>query len=372
MVRSAIICLVGCVLLAAMMPTKTPYYNSIHFAIFNPTAVIYTLASHVWVHGIRGSHIINPLPPATGEHKLAIVTGSNTGIGYETARALVVDYGWEVVLACRSKDKAIRAMLSINEEAKSGGKAVVLEQPLDLSNFESVEKFADAVKSQYEYKNIDVLINNAGRNTSGKSQNGLDLMFQSNFLGHFCLTQKLTEKLKGGRIVNLSSVMHHFATNKPKTVEFWKSLAMYNATPPPEGYSASKLGAILFSSELNRRYGASHNIHSLAVNPGGSSTDIWRDFPPFLVFLMGLVYLSPIQASAPSIAAAVQEDWGDTIYLQPHWLPDESVTPFPPFEMLAPYVGYMSTKPRLPEDGGMEAGKALWDVSEELTGCYFP
>jgi NAD(P)-dependent dehydrogenase (short-subunit alcohol dehydrogenase family) len=371
------------------------YYSG---ASFNPSialSVVYTCLAHIWVFGIRFQRkILQRLPPPTtitSNKKVAIVTGSNTGIGYEAAKTLVVDYGWEVILACRSRDKALQAMEAINREANNnnsnnrGGRAIVLDDALlDLSSFDSVRQFAASVQTKYD--SIDVLINNAGLNTSGKSGDNLDLLFQSNFLGHFLLTNLLMKQLKegrsGGRIVNLSSVMHHFMGSLPKdTVEYWKSVALYSPDGPhPHVYGASKLAMIFWTQELNRRYYSSHdknsNIRSIAVNPGSCASDIWRGFPTVLRNIFRYVYLSPEQGSVPVVAAAVQEDWEENVtYLQPYWNNNNyhgttrtTTTPMIPFtEMLGPYVGFAPATPRLPPGGGLEEGKALWEMSEELT-----
>ena len=158
-------------------------------------------------------------------HSVAIVTGSNTGIGYETALELV-NQGYTVILACRSRDKGQAAADQINDSISaanvnqdggikpSTGKALFLH-PLDLSSLQSVKSFAEAFESKYSHLNI--LINNAGINTTGKSVDGMDLCFQTNFVGHYLLTRLLLSKLlkaknlfgsgdvvESGRVVNLS------------------------------------------------------------------------------------------------------------------------------------------------------------------------
>lgn len=318
----------------------------------------------------------------------------STGIGFQAAKRLVIDYGWEVVLACRTKDKALRAMESINEQvekSKGDGNATVLEYPLDLSDFSSVTKYAQAIRKRYP--KIDVLINNAGINSSGKSNDNLDLLFQSNFLGHFLLTNLLIDNLKsdesvdcerGGRIINLSSVMHHFSGHTPKDSTFWKSMAAYNdptnddqQQQPESNYAASKLAMILFSQELNRRYGESCRIKSIAVNPGSVASDIWRSYPSFLQAAFRCVYLSPVQGCIPVVAAAVIDDvlvnHGNrhTHYFQPYYIPSRHKNrPMIPWtEMLGPYIGYVLTTPRMPPNGGRKEAVALWSASEELTRC---
>eukprot|EP00980_Cylindrotheca_fusiformis_P026789 scaffold17468_cov106-Cylindrotheca_fusiformis.AAC.5 len=352
-----------------------PYFTpALGYNLCLAVAAPYTLLSHLWVLAFSKATLRSKVvKTAEKSNGIAVVTGSNTGLGFETAQSLATDYGYEVVLACRSVEKAIKAKDLINEAVLStthGGKAVVLEEPLDLSDFGSVRHFAKSIQRRYPHTRIDLLINNAGRNSSGKSGK-LDLLFQTNFLGSFLLTSLLVENLKGGKVVNLSSVMHHFAGQQPKNEEFWRSIALYNPERPPEGYSASKLAAILFSNELNRRYSASHGIRSISVNPGSCSTDIWRDFPKWMQNIFRLIYLTPAQGSAPIVAAAVRDDWGDKTYLQPYWLPAYNSASLPFMEMAGPYIGYAAATPRLSKDDGRQAATALWNVSHELTQSAF-
>lgn len=355
--------------------SECSYYPSSWCDPLQPIALLYMGLAHVW---LLGRKTVKLLPPPTfhNTHKVAVVTGSNTGIGYETARTLVVDYGWQVILGCRSKHKAIEAMNNINADRdltkQLQGEALVLEQPLDLSRFGSVQLFAKELRDRF--LNLDVLVNNAGRNTSGKSGR-LDLLFQSNFLGHFLLTQELFTSLqegKGGHVINLSSAMHHFSGTRPMDETYWKSMALYSEDRPPETYAASKTAAIFFTHEINRRHyreNDNSSIRSTAVNPGAAASDIWRGFPEWIQRVLKVFFLTPQQASVPVVAAAVHKSWNETTtYLQPYWLPSYEKPPFPAMEMLGPYIGYAATTPRLPSDGGQQAGQALWKVSMELTG----
>jgi NAD(P)-dependent dehydrogenase (short-subunit alcohol dehydrogenase family) len=269
-------------------PSNSPYYGIGAFALFSPLAVLYTVASHLVLkctgrlpEPLAISATITPSSNASVEtetqiQRVAIVTGSNTGIGYETARALVLDHGMEVILACRSRDKAQAAADRIQQAVRTSagtpsqrvGRAVVIH-PLDLASPQSVLDFCAALKDKYTA--VHVLVNNAGRNTSGKSPSGgnLDLLFASNFIGHFLLTSQIMPLLQAGgnaRIVNVSSVMHHFCQSYGdlESVDFWKRVASANV-PPHDTYSLSKLAAILFTIQLRSRY---PDIHSIAVNPG--------------------------------------------------------------------------------------------------------
>jgi NAD(P)-dependent dehydrogenase (short-subunit alcohol dehydrogenase family) len=226
------------------------------------------------------------IPPTTSSttetrRRVALVTGSNTGVGYQTAKTLAQDHGFEVIIACRSSEKGIQACSEINTASNQhpprmvGGKAVFV-QPLDLADLESVRAFCQTVNEQYD--TIDVLVNNAGRNSAGATPDAgsPDLIFQTNFMGHFLLTNLLVDKCR--RIVNLASVMHHFPKYSKwddddiNSIEFWRKNAVEptaaDAGVVRKTYAASKLAALLFSLELNRRYGKSKGIRSIAVNPG--------------------------------------------------------------------------------------------------------
>ena len=406
-----------------------PFFSMTAFGACAPLALAYTCFAHAWLsvisrigNGNRNGNdnglqqwrktpiIVASTTTTTKTKKLAIITGSNTGIGYETARRLVQEYGWDVILACRSKDKALIAKNKINNYETendvnddeddvlsnnngNNGKAIVLNPVLDLSDFDSIRKFVDAVQKIYD--NVDVLINNAGRNTSGRSPGNpnLDLMFQSNYLGHFLLTELMLKNklllssstssdadstsITGNKVINLSSVMHHFAKGDNIDREegggqagsiaspyYWKRRALYHddndIRHPNNIYAASKLAAILHTVELNRRYGrnSSDQQHShltaIAVNPGSVNSDIWRDFPNWVrQFIFDKIFLSTKEGSEPIVAAAIRNDLdthqedsissnrtnierGTIIYLQPYanpfsifggrWFPDSSST----------------------------------------------
>lgn len=244
----------------------SPYFSNSAFTALTPLAVLYSLAAHLWCR-VRGPPPMTPLPStatAARQKQVAIVTGSNTGIGYETARTLAVDYGMTVVLACRSRDKGEQAVAQIQRQ---GGAGAVFVQPLDLSSTASIAEFCTAIQNKFE--KVHVLVNNAGRNTNGDQgvEGSRDLLFQTNFLGHFELTAKLMDTFApAARVVNLSSVTHHFVDGNVNDLSYWKGCITHGASPTST-YKPSKLAAVLFTLELNRRY--SNRIQSVAVNPGG-------------------------------------------------------------------------------------------------------
>ncbi|KAL7493086.1 hypothetical protein ACHAWT_003285 [Skeletonema menzelii] len=358
--------------------------------------------------------IQNSSPPP-----IAIITGSNTGVGFETAQGLA-QRGYHVILACRSRQKGLDAAEKINkhiitscteQNSKIAGKASFL-QPLDLASFASIRSFCKAFSEKYDQLNI--LVNNAGINSQGDvTEDGLEMCFQSNFVGHFLLTKLLIPCLQNakntyknneykdeaGRIVNLSSVTHHFAPSNERThhpndcvslpenngihdKHFWLGSAMPGGSTAT--YRESKLASILFTIELNKRFGSEKGIRSISVNPGSVSSDIWRNESAFTQKIYRMVYLTPKQGSSTSIAGSVGNFPIDAIYLQPYWQPiifrskmNSAIQsfqrsyplPFPMFEMLGPYISHSVTVPRLPADGcgGYKSAGQLWDVCDNLT-----
>lgn len=380
------------------------YFTSAAFALISPLAVLYTSVTHMlqvantWKVGKQITGKQFELPPRHAHDSarlpLAIITGSNTGIGFELALNFVIS-GYNVILACRSRDKGDAAANDINARAQrvssrqSLGKAVFVT-PCDLSSFQSIHSFVDEVRRSHLYNGcLNVLVNNAGINFNGVSGDGLDLCFQSNFVGHYLLTRLLLPDLKkarnysthpdlfeAGRIVNLSSVMHHFASPLPLSKEGWKNqcIEIPRHVKPEKRftYSHSKVAAILFTIQLNKLY-ADSNIRAISVNPGAVNSDIWRHIHPTLFkYIVGpvfrLLYLTPAQASSGVFAAATGIHRGNRTYFQPYWLPKSTAsTPFPVLEMLGPFVGSLATEPRLPNvDDTMKSAENLWIACEEV------
>src|SRR5246127_4633024 len=148
------------------------------------------------------------IPDQTG--RVAVITGANTGLGYETALALA-DHGAHVVLAVRNLDKGKDAAARIT--ALSPGAEVALQE-LDLTSLDSIRAAAEQLRSEHD--RIDLLINNAGVMYTPKSttKDGFELQFGTNHLGHFALTGLLLDRLlpvPGSRVVTVSSVGHRFA-----------------------------------------------------------------------------------------------------------------------------------------------------------------
>ncbi|XP_049518592.1 retinol dehydrogenase 12-like [Dermacentor silvarum] len=203
--------------------------------------------------------------------KTVIVTGSNAGIGKETAKELARRKA-RVILACRNVHRAQKAAQDIFAET---GETVVVKQ-LDLCSFKSVRAFAeDIIRTE---PRLDVLINNAGAclffaDKLILTEDGYEVGLQSNYLGHFLLTILLTELLKKSapsRVVNLSSVLHHFGTT-------WRieeqAKGTYGWRTPLLTYCNTKMAMVLFTRALAPRL-KMHGVTVNAVHPGAVNTGI--------------------------------------------------------------------------------------------------
>jgi len=293
-------------------------FTSIEFAI-NGAIGLLTLLPQVLYSYRKSLYQPQSISPLTLYHstnltnKIVIITGSNTGIGKETAKTLAL-LGATVILACRDETKGLSAVKYINAErlrfvdnshqseysyAKFGK---VSYKNLDLSSIKSIYEFAEVIKSSYDH--IDVLINNAGVNISGQSKDNMEQLFQINYLGHFLLfvlLKALLYKSNDGRVVNLSSVMHHVGSTSFLKSDYYT----YRQSKRYDYYSDSKLYMNLFTLEINRRF---KTISAVSCNPGAVRSDIWRHVPSYVKGLydivMRMLYLSVEQGSLTSIHAA--------------------------------------------------------------------
>uniref|UniRef100_T1IKE2 Retinol dehydrogenase n=1 Tax=Strigamia maritima TaxID=126957 RepID=T1IKE2_STRMM len=214
-------------------------------------------------------------------NKTVIVTGSNTGIGKETARDFF-RRGARVILACRDLDKAVHAARDIESTAPQFKDRVVVRH-LDLADFASIREFAKYILTTED--RIDILVNNAGMvSGQNKTADGFDMVFGTNHLGHFLLTNLLLDKIVDcapSRIINVASLAHKYGTMH------WDDLNLNvkGAYSPYAAYCQSKLANILFTKELARRLkGTGVTVYSL--HPGAVKTEIARHshdvFPAFL------------------------------------------------------------------------------------------
>lgn len=208
------------------------------------------------------------VPDLSGE--LILVTGANSGIGFEATRAFVRQ-GAHVVMACRSRQRGQAAKREIENEDPSGW-AEVME--LDLASLDSIESFAATVDRTYE--SIDVLVNNAGVMAVPytRTDDGFERQFGVNHLGHFALTGHLLDLLfasrGGSRVVTVSSYLH----NRGKLSDLDR-LHDEDRYDKQRAYGDSKLANLLFAYELKRRLEAGgHDVTSVAVHPGWAATNL--------------------------------------------------------------------------------------------------
>jgi NAD(P)-dependent dehydrogenase (short-subunit alcohol dehydrogenase family) len=249
----------------------------------------------------------------TQDGKTVFVTGANTGIGYDTARVLALR-GARVLLGCRSEDKAVEAIEKI-KVIKSD--AEVCWVPLDLASLASIEAAADIVSKEAR---LDALVNNAGVMMPPKLQtnDGFELQFGVNHLGHFALTGHLLPKLKdqaGARIVNVSSLAHRNGRIDYDDIHADKNYSRMTR------YGMSKFANILFTYELQRRLKAANSpAISVACHPGGSATELGRHIPPLIALLLtplNLLMNTSAEGALPTLMATTAEDVSGGDYFGP-------------------------------------------------------
>ena len=283
--------------------------------------------------------------------RIAIVTGSNVGLGYDTALALACK-GCDVVLACRNLDKA--------EAAKSQILALYPKSNieclnLDLSSLKSIRSFAKVFAKQHT--TLDLLINNAGimMPPFALSEDGFESQIAANYLGHFALTGlllPLLSKTSGSRIVSLSSLAHRWGTN---TFDDINSKARYSKRL---AYGNSKLACLMFSYELNRRLGAvGSKTIAVAAHPGVAATNLAQHFPKLMAMFFPLVGQSSAAGALPTLYAALGEDIEGGDFCGPSGWRQMRGTP----------ERVRSSRASRDET----AAKKLWELSEQLTKVRF-
>jgi len=285
--------------------------------------------------------------------RVAVITGSNTGLGYETAAALAAK-GANVVLAVRNIEKGKNAAALI---ALRNPGANVTVQELDLSSLESVRAAADQLRSDYD--KIDLLINNAGVSYSNKSttKDGFELHFGTNHLGHFAFTGLLLDcvvAVPGSRVVTVSSTTHRMGG--PFDFDDWQWERRYR---PFAAYGQSKLANLLFTYELQHRLTGKPTI-AVAAHPGGSSTEITRNLPWALRAantVMSPLYQDPAMGALPTLRAATDPGALGGQYFGPGGF--------------AEIRGYPRVVRSSDQSYDVELQRRLWALSEELTGVVY-
>ncbi len=290
--------------------------------------------------------------------RVVVVTGANTGIGYETA-AVLAYRGAHVVLAVRNLEKGNAALARI---VAASPRADVTLQQLDLTSLDAIRSAADALRAAYP--RIDLLINNAGVMWTPKqvTADGFELQFGTNHLGHFALTGLLLDNLlsvRDSRVVTVSSLGHRL-----RAAIHFDDLQWEHGYDRIAAYGQSKLANLLFTYELQRRLAANADARTIAVaaHPGGSNTELARNLPgvfrPLKAVLGPVLFQSPAMGALPTLRAATDPAVQGGQYYGP--------------------AGFLEQRgrPKLVESSAQshdeELQRRLWAVSEELTGVSFP
>jgi NAD(P)-dependent dehydrogenase (short-subunit alcohol dehydrogenase family) len=283
--------------------------------------------------------------------RVAIVTGSSSGIGYEAARVLA-NKNAEVIIAVRNQQKGNKAVEKIKSQNQKANIKVML---LDLASLKSIIKFTDEFKQHYS--RLDLLINNAGVMIPpySKTEDGFELQFGTNHLGHFALTAQLMEliiKTENSRIINVSSGAHKYGNINFDDLN-WEKRKYKSWT----AYGDSKIANLYFTYELRDRLSKINSKTMVtAAHPGWTATDLQRHSGA-MEFLNKFFAMSIEQGTLPTLRAAIDENVNSGDYFGPSGWQEWKGYP----------VKVESNK--LSHD--KDIAKRLWDVSEELTGVKF-
>lgn len=313
----------------------------------------------------RSSWTPHTLPRLHG--KCIVVTGANSGIGFEATRALA-NLGARVVLACRNQAAANAAIARIEDERAliptTSWRPSLSFVPLDLADLASVR--ACAAKILSDHPHLDVLVNNAGVMALPyrKTADGFEMQFGTNHLGHFALTGLLLDGLRRSqeaRVVTVSSLVHAIGTIRFEDLQSEQGYSRWRA------YGQSKLANLLFAFELHRRLEARGiSVRSLACHPGYASTNLQlagaqMDGASFRVrmwtWLNRLLAQSSAMGAAPTIFAAASENAKG----------GEFIGPSRSFGLRgSPTQSWSTARSRDPV-----LAARLWDASETLTGVRY-
>ncbi|MCB0651461.1 MAG: SDR family NAD(P)-dependent oxidoreductase [Saprospiraceae bacterium] len=296
---------------------------------------------------------LNKVP--SKKDSIAIVTGANIGLGYETTIGLAKKQ-IKVIMACRNKEKAENARKEILQKVPGADLGIIL---LDLGNLESVRNFASSF--QEKYNRLDLLINNAGIMIPpfSKTTDGFESQIGVNYLGHFLLTgllMPLLEKTASSRIVTLSSIAHRNGVINFDDLNSEKSYSKMTA------YGQSKVACLMFAYEMQRRLEAKGSkVISVASHPGVSNTNLSQYAPAWFKVIGSLLLPffmhAPEKAALPSLYAALGEDVKGGDYFGPTGFREMKGAP-----------GKVSSSTY---SSDKDIAKRLWDVSQELTGIKY-
>lgn len=279
----------------------------------------------------------------------ALITGANTGLGFEMARELAAQ-GFHVVIAGRSRTKVDGAIKTIGKEFPDASLEAGI---VDLASLASVKDFAHDFRKNH--KQLHILINNAGVMVppAGRTEDGFETQFGVNFVAHFALTGHLFDLLNAtpnARVITLSSIGHRGAS-----IDF-DNFSLEKDYDPWREYGQSKLADLMFALEMDHRLRARNSqILSLAAHPGVSQTELTRNLEHIP---SNVTFMTPAQGAAPALHAATSPDVKGGQYWGPDG-PDERTG----------QPGLAVVDPAALREG--EAAR-LWDWAQQATGLHFP
>jgi NAD(P)-dependent dehydrogenase (short-subunit alcohol dehydrogenase family) len=294
------------------------------------------------------------IPDLSGN--VAIVTGANSGLGFEVTKALAAK-GALVVMGCRNVDKGEEAKSLITKDVVGASLDLML---LDLADLSSVKSFAAGFREKY--KSLHILCNNAGvmQVPKGQTVDGFETHFGINHLGHFALTGLLLDLLLdtgGSRVVTVSSGAHRWGKIDFDDIGLEKNYGRTSA------YGRSKLANLLFAYELQRRLDRiGSSTISVAAHPGYAATNLQRTGPRmgggrFFAWLYGvlniLVAQSARMGALPILYAATAGDVKGGNYIGPAG-----------FGQMRGYPKKVESNEASHDE---ETAKRLWDLSMKLT-----
>ena len=302
---------------------------------------------------------VEDIPDQSG--RTALITGANSGLGLQTAKALA-GAGAKVLLGCRNAERAQAAQKEIASAAPEASVEIV---EIDLGDLASVKRAAEEVSARPEP--LDLLVNNAGVMAPPRQEtkDGFELQLGTNHLGHFALTAGLIEKLLAAdapRIVNVSSIAHRAGKMDFEDLNWERSYSRWPA------YGRSKMANLLFTQELaDRSEATGASLITAASHPGFAATNLQTSGPGIgrlgvvikPVMKVGNLLFAQSDASGalPSLYAATAPDVENNDYFGPDGLGEQR--------------GHPTRVGRTGRAADPETAERLWKVSEELTGVTF-
>jgi NAD(P)-dependent dehydrogenase (short-subunit alcohol dehydrogenase family) len=373
-------------------PIDTPEHSVVSRKGFFQQAAGAALVSTAVVSGIgvegaqaaasANANNVYELARGSQNGRVIIITGASTGLGLESAKRLAAA-GATTILTARTNQKGTNAVSDVQQYLKERSieNANVYSVTLNLDDFESVKSFPQRYQQTLPVKKIDVLMNNAGVAaipTREVTKDGFERTFQSNHLGHFCLTALLLPYLnqqQGASIINVSSTAHQFSVIS-ETGKQGLDMDNLNSEIDYQGqgwvsYGRSKLENVLFTQELQRRADAAGMkwLTATSLHPGVVGTDIWRT--SYVSNKPGDGFLSSLQALSSKLfynSVLSTEEGANTQV----WLASLTNNNDDNNHVKGKFFDEHRKAAKLDafaEDH--EKARLLWEKSEELTGVRF-